>query len=59
MAKRRRKNRKSKSPKRGGSQRAKFKKAAATCRARVGDSGARAFSPASWKAFGSCMKKEL
>jgi hypothetical protein len=43
----------------GGSQRAKFKRAAATCRSKVGSSGVPAFSPKSWKMFGSCMKSEL
>jgi hypothetical protein len=54
-AKKARKARKSKGP----SQRAKFRTASAMCRRQVGDSGVKAFSPASWKAFGSCMKRAL
>lgn len=57
MAKRRKKSRKS--SRRGGSQRAKFRTASAKCRREVGDSGVKAFSPASWSAFGKCMKKAL
>jgi hypothetical protein len=58
MAKRK-KSRKGRKGRKGGSQRAKFRTASATCRRKVGDSGVKAFSPASWNAFGKCMKSEL
>lgn len=57
MAKKRRK--KSRRRGGGGSQRAKFRTASSKCRREVGDSGVKAFSPASWSAFGKCMKKAL
>jgi hypothetical protein len=59
MARRKHKRKSHKKSRKGGGQRAKFKKAAAACRAEVGNSGAKAFSPASWSAFGKCMKREL
>jgi hypothetical protein len=43
----------------GGSQRAKFKKVSASCRAQVRESGVPAFSGQMWKDFGRCMKKGL
>lgn len=57
MAKKRRK--KARKARKGGSQRAKFKTASAACRREVGASGVQAFSPKSWSMFGSCMKKKL
>ena len=57
MAKKRSKKRAAK--KRGGSQRAKFKKVAASCRAEVQRSDVKPMSPAMWKKYGSCMKKGL
>ena len=59
MAKGKKRKKARKARKGGGSQRAKFKKAAAVCRREVGDSGVKALSPASWKMYGKCMKKEL
>jgi len=59
MAKKKKSKKARKTRKGGGSQRAKFKKAAGTCRREVGDTGVKAFSPASWKMYGKCMKKEL
>ena len=58
MAKKK-KRKKARTRRGGGSQRTKFKHASAVCRREVGASGVPAFSPASWKQFGKCMKKEL
>lgn len=53
------KGRKKKAARRGHPQRAKFKKAAHACQAKVRSAGMPAFSPASWRAYGKCMKDTL
>ena len=50
---------KSKKRRGGGSQRAKFKKAAKSCQAQIRNDGVIAFSREQWTRYGKCMKKEL
>ena len=56
MAKGRKKKRRSSG---GHPQRAKFRKAAHACQAKVRSAGMPAFSRESWREYGKCMKKAL